>query len=87
MDPSKKSQMLMHYDGKLKNLALNEDTTASEFINIFEQYIQASKTYSETQIDNKQLRWFKQQIVGKNYITEKRSFDASERLKQLVINI
>ena len=39
MDPSQKSRMLEHYDSKLETLALDQDTTASEFINNFEQYV------------------------------------------------
>jgi hypothetical protein len=78
MDPSVKRIMADHYTNKLDILTLDNDTTATEFINSFDSYVRKIEKF-EGQVwnEDKKIREFKKRIVSEDYDTEKRTFDGS----------
>ena len=39
LDPAQKDSMIHHWEQKLKSVALDKDTSATEYINNFEMYV------------------------------------------------
>ena len=74
MDPSQVSTMVAHYEGKLEDLSLDTDTTATEFINNFELYVRKLEKLEGAWTDDKKCREFKDRVPeDSDYDTEVRT--------------
>ena len=58
MDPSQTNTMVAHYEGKLDDLTLDNDTTATEFINSFELYVRKLEKLETNWTDEKRCQEF-----------------------------
>ena len=74
MDPSQTSTMVAHYEGKLDDLLLDNDSTATEFINSFELFIRKLEKLEGPWSDDKRCREFKDRVSeNSDYDTEIRT--------------
>lgn len=70
LDDSQKNQMIEHYESKLRNLSLDNDTTATEFINHYEMYVRKLEKLEGDWSDDKKVREFKARVTSDLYDTE-----------------
>lgn len=73
LDPSQKSLMLEHYSTKLDSLLLDDDGSATEFINNFDLFVRKIEKFDGAWTEAKKIREFKKRVVGKDYDVEKRT--------------
>ena len=74
MDPSQISTMVAHYEGKLDDLMLDNDSTATQFINSFELYVRKLEKLEAEWTDDKKCREFKDRVSDQSdYDTEVRT--------------
>ena len=71
--------MIAHWETKLEENVLDNDTTATAYINNFEMYVRKLKLLNETWDEDKRVREFKKRVKDPDYDTEirvhKGSFD------------
>ena len=72
MDPNQKDLMIQHWETKLANIALDNDTSATEYINNFEMYVRKLTKLGENWNDDKMVREFKTGVSDPDYDTEVR---------------
>ena len=72
MDASQVNTMIAHYEGKLNALILDNDMTATEFINNYELYVRKLEKLEGPWTDDKKVREFKDRVVADDYDTEVR---------------
>ena len=73
LDPTQKNLMMEHYSSKLDALTLDNDTTATDFINDFDIYLRKIEKFDGAWSDEKKVREFKKRIVSSDYDVEKRT--------------
>ena len=73
LDPSQKNLMLEHYSSKLEDLILDNDNTATEFINNFDLYVRKLEKLEGTWSEDKKIREFKKRVISEDYGVEKRT--------------
>lgn len=75
MDPNVEKVMAAHYTKKLDALLLDNDSTATEFINSFESYVKKIEKFEGTKWkESKIFQEFKKMFFSDDYDTEKRLF-------------
>ena len=84
LDPSQKNLMLEHYSTKLDALILDNDTTATEFINNFDLFVRKIEKIDGGWSEEKKIREFKKRVTSKDYDVEKRTHKTT--FKDLVQN-
>ena len=62
--------MIAHWEKKLRNLQLDQDTSATEYINSFEMYVRKLTELGENWSDAKKVREFKLNVIDDDYETE-----------------
>ena len=72
LDLSQKLVMLECYSNKLSALVLDNDMTATEFINKFDIYVRKIETFDSKWSEDKKIREFKKKVISQNYDVEKR---------------
>ena len=79
LDPTQKDRMIAHWETKLEENVLDNDTTATAYINNFEMYVRKLKLLNETWDEDKRVREFKKRVEDPDYDMEirvhKGSFD------------
>ena len=74
MDPSQTSTMVAHYEGKLEDLTLDNDSTATKYINSFELFARKLEKLEGAWSDEKRCREFKDRVSEESdYDTEIRT--------------
>ena len=76
--------MLEHYSTKLDALILDNDTTATEFINNFDPFVRKIEKIDGGWSEEKKIREFKKRVTSKDYDVEKRTHKTT--FKDLVQN-
>ena len=61
--------MIAHWEKKLRNLQLDQDTSATEYINSFEMYVRKLTELGENWSDAKKVREFKFNVIDEDYDT------------------
>ena len=72
LEPSQKSLMLNHYSTKLDVLYLDDNTSATEFINKFDLYMRKIEKLDGAWSEEKRLREFLKCVTSQDYDVEKR---------------
>lgn len=84
LDSSQKATMAEHYYNKLDNLYLDNDTTATEFINKFDLYVRKIESFDASWSETKKVREFKKRITSEDYDVEKRTHKSGQPLADLI---
>ena len=71
LDDTQKETMIKHYEAKLESNVLDNDTTATNYINNFELCVRKLMKLDETWYDEKQIREFKARITDSDCSIEK----------------
>ena len=58
LDPTQVDSMIHHWERKLIGIALDKDTSATEYINNFEMYVRKLMKLGENWTNNKKVREF-----------------------------
>ena len=77
LDPSQKSLMLNHYSTKLDALFLDDNTSATEYINKFDLYVRKIEKLDGLWSEEKRLREFLKRVTSQDYDVEKRVHNKS----------
>ena len=72
LDPTQVDSMISHWERKLANISLDQDTSATEYINNFEMYVRKLVKLGENWSDDKKIREFKKGVLDDDYDTEVR---------------
>jgi hypothetical protein len=72
LDPTQRDNMIHHWERKLADIALDRDTSATEYINNFEMYVRKLSKLGENWSDDKKIREFKAGVSDEDYDTEVR---------------
>ena len=72
LDPTQIDSMINHWERKLSGIALDQDTSATEYINNFEMYVRKLVKLGENWSDDKKIREFKKGVTDDDYDTEVR---------------
>ena len=76
LDASQMELMLEHWSTKLDNLELDDDTTATQFINSFEKFVRKLEQVEKSPwSEEKKIREFKKRVTSEEYDVEKRVHD------------
>ena len=67
--------MISHWESKLDSLSLDNDTTCTEFVNLFEMYVRKLTKLGETWGDDRMVREFKSRVHHEDYDTEVRTHE------------
>ena len=76
-DSSQTKTIVKFYSNKLRNLFLDRDTSASNYINDFEIYVRKIEKYEGPWTENKKIREFIENVTDEDYDTEMRVNDDS----------
>ena len=76
--------MLEHYSSKLDSLILDDDSTATEFINNFDIFVRKIEKFDGKWSEEKKIREFKRRVMSNDYNIEKRTHKKGDSLEDLV---
>ena len=72
LDPSQKDSLISYWERKLRNVTLDKDSSATEYINNFEMYVRKLTKLGENWSNEKMCREFKKGVSDSDYETEVR---------------